>query len=663
METEPTLLQSWTFLAKANLLQWRRLIHDFVNPRLRRFPQTAEATDVSMDLPILAESITPLWTADDAGEKSLLAGKIHNLRIAVHRVHGLEIGAGGLFSFWTQVGRAHRLKGYVLGRELREGCVVPAIAGGLCQLSNALYDSAARAGMDILERHTHTRIIPGSLAESGRDATVFWNYLDLRFTSDRRFRIEADLNSDSLRVRIRGPRAPEKAPAVPTGVVSLGPGKRMVSMHVPDNCWTCGVTECFRHKAHAGAPLDFGKTAFLVDEYWPEYDDYLKANAKAKDMLAIPMNGLRWGKPKYAWRTGGFSRVRSAWAVTAARAYQSRRLSGQGAARQRALLSFHEKLAAAYAATLTFDITHVTVMQNLLPFLWKSGHLGGRTFDVLMTALPFAHLHRRLDQAASLHPESPTLADFRAPEALVRLETEALRQARNIITPHPEIAALFPEKTELLAWKIPGPVDSAPSRAGGLKRGSNSGSKSDAEPESKPGTHPVEKNIFTIAFPAATVGRKGAYELRAALRLLVGGDMGKTVEPGSSGPLSDGLFAGEDSNGRDTAPGWDGLDLRLLCLGPQVEGGDFWGVSPKLRVETGVRAAGSLADADVVVLPAFIEHKPRRLLEALSRGIPVVATTACGLGKLPDAITIPTGDVRALAEALRKLMPVPAPKR
>ncbi len=57
--------------------------------------------------------------------------------------------------------------------------------------------------------------------------------------------------------------------------------------------------------------------------------------------------------------------------------------------------------------------THVVVQQNLLPFLWRAGVLGGRTFDVLMTALPLKNLQTQLDFAASLHPESKTLADFR----------------------------------------------------------------------------------------------------------------------------------------------------------------------------------------------------------------------------------------------------------
>jgi hypothetical protein len=598
MEKEPTLIQTWAFLAKATLLQSRRLCQDLVNPNLRRFPRKPVAWEGGAEMPILAESITPLWTADDAAEKSLLAGKIHNLRLALRRLDGLEIDAGGLFSFWSNVGRAHRFKGYVAGRELREGCVVPAIAGGLCQLSNALYDAAARAGLDITERHTHTRVIPGSLAEAGRDATVFWNYLDLRFTSPRRFRIEADMNADSLRVRIRGPRALSGTSAL-AGSVSPGPGKRTVSMLVPDNCWTCGVTECFRHKTHSGATLEFGKTAFLVDGHWPEYDAYLREAARERDVLALPLDGKRWGKTGYAWHTAGFAKTRSSWLIAALRAWRSRRLSRQGAARQRALLSFHERLAASYASALDFDVMHVTVMQNLLPFLWRDGHLGGRTFDVLMTALPMARLHESLDGASALHPESPTLADFRAPENLVRLEAEALRNARRIITPHTGIAALFPDRSRLLGWTRPSPLPVA--------------------------VRAAEGRPFTVAFPAATAGRKGAYQLRDAL-----------------GSLAENFGGGAR------------MPPRLICLGPLLEGKDFW-KGTGVRVETQTAGMDWLAEADVAVLPAFIEHRPRRLLQALARGIPVIASEACGLGNLPGIHIVPAGDAEALADALNRV--------
>ena len=144
-----------------------------------------------------------LWTDHENSEKILVAGKIHNLRLAVRQLNGVEVPANRVFSFWKHLARTSRLKGYVARRELREGCLIPNIGGGLCQLSNALYDAALNAGFEIVERHPHSQVIPGSLAETGRDATVFWNYVDLRFKSSHPFRIEAQLTVDSLVARGR----------------------------------------------------------------------------------------------------------------------------------------------------------------------------------------------------------------------------------------------------------------------------------------------------------------------------------------------------------------------------------------------------------------------------------------------------------------------------
>jgi vancomycin resistance protein YoaR len=60
-----------------------------------------------------------------------------------HRaIDGVVVPAGGVFSFWAQVGRPVARRGFAPGRELREGCLVPSVGGGLCRLSNALYQAA-----------------------------------------------------------------------------------------------------------------------------------------------------------------------------------------------------------------------------------------------------------------------------------------------------------------------------------------------------------------------------------------------------------------------------------------------------------------------------------------------------------------------------------------
>lgn len=568
----PTRIGSVIFRGKATLLQMKRGAENLVNKDLKK----QKKSDSHASLPVIAESVTPLWTETAPEEQFLQAGKIHNLRLAVKQLDGVEIPAGQIFSFWKHVGRASRGRGYVEGRELREGCIIPNVGGGLCQISNALYDAALKANFQIIERYAHTQVVAGSLAEQGRDATVFWNYVDLRFASPRAFRIEAFLDSEKLTVRFKGEK--DISPLL----VQISKFKTQNSDHHPNSCASCGVDDCFRVVKPSAKTLDFGRSAFLLDEYMPEFDEYIQAAKTKKDVLHIPLDGKRFRKANYAWNIGGFSGVRQSYLVTAERAYRSRKLASQGASRQLNLLSMAQKLAESYAAKLKYDSLHVVAQQNLLPYLWMGGHLGGRTFDVLMNALPMTELQKQLDHAKALHPESTTLGDFRADPKLVEAETVALKAARKIITPHSAIAALYPDKAELLSWKLP--VREPRANLNGAKP--------------------------KIVFPSSTVGRKGAYELREALR---------------------------------------GLDVTLVTVGPSIEDADFW---QGFDVEKRAPNNGWLDDASMVVLPAFVEHKPRRLLEAAARKIPVIASDACGVSQVDGISVVNSGDLNALRKKI-----------
>src|SRR5262249_46807586 len=113
-----------------------------------------------------------------------------------------------------------------------------------------------------------------------------------------------------------------------------------------------------------------------------------------------------------------------------------------------------------------------------------------------------------------------------------------------------------------------------------------------------------------LVFPVSTLGRKGAYELRAAARE---------------------------------------LDLQVRLAGPVLEDPEFWS---GVRVE---RAGEDWLDgAAAVVLPAWVEHQPRRLLEACAAGVPVIASDACGLANVPGTTTVPTGCLESLRSALER---------
>ena len=568
-----TYAQAFIFRGKASLLQARRSIANASDKIIGRFPLAGDRADGT----IVAASKTLLWTESAPEEQFLLAGKVHNLRLAVKKINGLEIPANAVFSFWKHIGRANKRQGFVIGRELREGCLIPSVGGGLCQLSNALYDAALKAGFEIIERHAHSQIVAGSLAEQGRDATVFWNYIDLRFKSAADFRIAAKLDANYLLVEFKS----EIKNAKLFQIARNGEFENPQSKNQKTNsCASCGAGDCFR-SLKAKANLDFGRSAFLVDEFSAEFDEHLQKTRTAKDVLFVPLDGARFRKANYAWNFRGFNNTRQSFLVALERSYKSRRLAAQGASRQLNLLAMSRKLAENYAKRLKYDATHLVVQQNLLPFLWRSGILGGRSFDVLMTGLPLEKLQETLNFAAALHPESVTLGDFRADENLIEAETEALRNAGKIITPHSAVAALFPERAALLDWKIP------PAREI-IKR-------------------PNEK--YTVVFPASTVGRKGCYELREAIR---------------------------------------GLNVKLIGLGAELESAGFWR-------EFDFQKGGDdwLETADLVVLPAFVEHKPRRLLQAVANRIPVIASNACGMENVAGVTCIKAGDVEVLKETIQ----------
>jgi len=180
------------------------------------------------------------------------------------------------------------------------------------------------------------------------------------------------------------------------------------------------------------------------------------------------------------------------------------RVRGAVAESTSVLLDADARLAAAYARRLGAEHTHLVIAQPLLPHLWRSGALRGRSFEVLLDRLPINAMHRVLDAARDLYPDSTTLGDFRAPEAIAAGEREALGAAIRLITPHRAIAARFPPtRVELIEWQ---PAPPLPARRGG--------------------------RAFLFAGPA--LARKGAHAMRDAMERL---DIALLIErPGEERP-------------------------------------------------------------------------------------------------------------------------------
>ncbi|MEO6216576.1 MAG: VanW family protein [Sphingomonas sp.] len=435
----PTRVSALVFATKANLLRARRAARDFTPGQA---PIRHTRSTILIDAPVLATVRAPLWTtAGGEKDRALNAGKIQNLRCALRGLDGIEVEAGRTLSFWRQVGRPVRRRGFVAGRELREGCMIATIGGGLCQLSNALYDAGLQAGLEIAERHGHTRIVPGSRAAAGRDATVFWNYLDLRMRGPRPFRIEARLTADDLELTIRG-----------YGPQTDAPEPHFFAGAAAHDCLSCGQVTCHRHNpdSETAAP----PTAWLVDAATPEFTALYRRRAGPDDVLHLATR--RFGASARAWPHLGLEQTADLAAIRRALAL---RTAPARTPRASLLLAADARLAAAHAQRLSPAHTHLIVAQTLLPHLWRSGTLQGRSFEVLIDRLPMGELHRVLDEALAHHPESTTLGDFRAPEPIVTAEREALGAAAGLITAHRAVAALFAaDRVELLDWEPAPPL-------------------------------------------------------------------------------------------------------------------------------------------------------------------------------------------------------------
>ncbi|QOF79010.1 VanW family protein [Variovorax sp. 38R] len=584
----PRRIDAIDFWLRSRLLATAHALRETLRPSARRWPRGQHAL---ADAPVLAQYRTPLWTDGRADEFPLVAGKVQNLRVARVAFDAIEVPAGEVLSFWRQLGRPGAGRGFVVGREVRGGCVVPTLAGGLCQLSNALATVAVRAGFELVERHGHTARIeqadaPGSDAV---DATVFWNYVDLKLRARQAWRLEVALTDTELVVRIRA-RTPL---AVPTEPVTLRRTNDDTPTALPlaRGCLSCDQTACFRHRPPIAVGPE-GQTAVLVDGWTPEFARHLRdAHPQAQRMQPVPLRLAFWRMPAAGWHREPATKeqVTTPWAASLRRAAWQRLWARQAGRRQASLIDGQRWLAQAFAARLAPEHTHLVVEQSLLPHLQRLGALDGRRITVLASALPMADIEQTLDAASQRWPGDATLRDFRADASLVRDEALALARAASIVTPHAAVAqamaAHAPQATlQRLDWVLP------------LMKATRSARQ---EPP-------------LVVFAASALARKGARELAAALQ------------------------------------GWP---CRLRVLGVPSDDARLWhGIE---HIQHMNWQGDGLAGAAVVVLPAHIEHAPRALLRAVAAGVPVVASTACGLAGVPGVHEVAPGDIDALRTALQ----------
>lgn len=133
-------------------------------------------------------------------------GAITNVGIAAGLIDGKVLQPGEAFSFNQAMETG--LDRFVEGTSYANGLVVSSDGGGICQVSSGLYNAVLLAGLEVLERGTHSLYDPAAAyVPAGHDAMVTRSgHSDFRFRNSTAapLTIAAHAEGGKLEVRLLG---------------------------------------------------------------------------------------------------------------------------------------------------------------------------------------------------------------------------------------------------------------------------------------------------------------------------------------------------------------------------------------------------------------------------------------------------------------------------
>jgi vancomycin resistance protein YoaR len=130
--------------------------------------------------------------------------RIMNLRLGVLALDDTLVPPGGTFSLNDAIGERTVERGFrpapvIIGTRYEEE-----VGGGTSQVATTVFNAAWEAGLNITERNPHSLYI--DRYQLGRDATVYWPSLDLKFENDTKtwVLVKGTVEADGVRVSIYG---------------------------------------------------------------------------------------------------------------------------------------------------------------------------------------------------------------------------------------------------------------------------------------------------------------------------------------------------------------------------------------------------------------------------------------------------------------------------
>lgn len=171
----------------------------------------------SEKIKLIIENIKPAITSKQLQQKVVEIGnystpllnrgksRINNIGLAAKQINFKKIAPGEEFSFNKTVGRRTEAKGYeeapIIIKTENGPQKGKGVGGGICQISSTIYNAIEECGMEVIERHLHSKDV--GYVPKGEDATVVYNSIDFRFRNVRKHPIMLRVYLTNKRVTVR----------------------------------------------------------------------------------------------------------------------------------------------------------------------------------------------------------------------------------------------------------------------------------------------------------------------------------------------------------------------------------------------------------------------------------------------------------------------------
>ncbi|MDK9717049.1 MAG: VanW family protein [Trichlorobacter sp.] len=152
------------------------------------------------------EAFNQIWGGFSTSLQLRSGEQRHNAATAARDLDRVIIAPGETFSFNERVGARDTGKGYRAAPIITASGLLEDIpGGGICQLASTIYNAGLLAGMQVVERHPHSRTV--GHVPPGRDATIASWRKDLKLKNPFPYPLQLRivLNQNRLTTSLYGP--------------------------------------------------------------------------------------------------------------------------------------------------------------------------------------------------------------------------------------------------------------------------------------------------------------------------------------------------------------------------------------------------------------------------------------------------------------------------